>query len=200
VRRPSFDERDSYGRVAVVGAAAAFIAALALESRAESSFAIHMVQHLILIVVVAPLLVIAIRPRRRVPMLVTWLAFGVVMWVTHLTSLYDTALDHALTHALEHLVFVGAGFLFWMPLVTGDRPYPLRLAYLALALPQQAFLALAIYSSSSPIYEHYSSLDDQKAGAIVMWVGGDMAFIIAIAIVVAAWMRSERADEGAVQI
>jgi cytochrome c oxidase assembly factor CtaG len=152
-----------------------------------------MVQHMLFIVVAAPLLVAGSNIRWNVPPLLSWIVFGVVMWTTHLTSIYDTALDHTLVHVLEHLVFLGAGGLFWMPILSGKLPYPLRLAYLALALPQQAFLALAIYSSSSPIYEHYSSLDDQKAGAIVMWVGGDMAFIVAIALVIGAWMRSENA-------
>jgi cytochrome c oxidase assembly factor CtaG len=154
-----------------------------------------MVQHMLLIVVVAPLLVVGTKPNWRVPMVASWLLFAVVMWVTHLTSIYDSALDHALVHALEHLVFIAASYVFWVPVIVGDRAYPLRLGYLALSLPQQAFLALAIYSSTSPIYAHYPKLDDQKAGAIVMWVGGDMAFIVAIALVIGAWMRAERMSD-----
>jgi cytochrome c oxidase assembly factor CtaG len=147
---------------------------------------------MLIVVVCAPLFVLAWRPGWSLPMPVSWLLFAAVMWTAHLTSFYDAALDNANLHAFEHFVFLGASIAFWMPVISGSKSYPLRLAYLALSLPQQAFLALAIYSASTPLYEHYADLDDQKAGAIVMWVGGDMAFIIAIAIVIGAWMRAER--------
>jgi cytochrome c oxidase assembly factor CtaG len=50
------------------------------------------------------------------------------------------------------------------------------------------------------LYPHYltnqrswgpSPLDDQALGGILMWVVGDIAFLVGMAVVVAMWVRSE---------
>jgi putative copper resistance protein D len=73
-------------------------------------------------------------------------------------------------------------------------------------MPQNTFLALAIYSSSAVLYPHYATLqrtwgptalaDQQLAGGL-MWVIGDLTFLAAVLFVVYAWMRQE--DRNAVR-
>lgn len=191
---------------------------------AHQHFWMHMVQHLLLTLVAAPLVALGapvtsllratnrggrrllarIVRSRVVHMLthplVTWAAFALVMWLTHFSPLYDAALDNELLHAFEHWLFFGAAMLFWTPVVGGDaitrRPlvWPLRLAYIVAALPFQSFLGLAIYSAEQPLYASYPDLADQRLGALIMWVGGDLVFVIALALVVGAWMRADRVD------
>ena len=191
---------------------------------AERYLWVHMIQHLLITLVAAPLLVLgaalwlrssddrASLAARRVlssqPLrfllhpLVTWVVFAVVMWVAHLSPLYQAALESTPLHVGEHLLFLGAAVLFWAPLAgLGARrfPWPARIGYLVAALPQQSFLALALYSSSRLLYPHYATSDwpggplaDQRLGATVMWLGGDALLLLALVLAVAAWMRAEQ--------
>ncbi|MDQ3981727.1 MAG: cytochrome c oxidase assembly protein, partial [Actinomycetota bacterium] len=152
---------------------------------AWSLFWVHMVQHLLVILVGAPLLVfgapvaLALRsagPRVRDLLvralhtrlarvtghpLLGWAAFGAVTWITHYSALYDRALENELVHGLEHALYLGTALLFWAP-VAGVDPTPrlgrpLRVAYLLAALPVQSFIGLAVYSADEPLYSHYAT-------------------------------------------
>jgi putative copper resistance protein D len=79
-------------------------------------------------------------------------------------------------------------------------PHPARALYVGLQMPQNTFLALAIYSSTAVLYSHYATLNlrygpdpiaDQQLAGGFMWVGGDLIFLAAIMFVVAGWMKAE---------
>jgi cytochrome c oxidase assembly factor CtaG len=165
--------------------------AVALESPvdagAASRFSVHMVQHLLLALVAAPLLVLArpatlalqvatpqARRRRLLPLLrsrpvavltsptVAWCGFALVMWASHFSPLYAAALTDPGLHALEHLAYLGSALLFWS-VVAGVDPSPAhlsppaRILYLFLAMPQMTFLGLAIYSARHVLYPAYGA-------------------------------------------
>jgi len=121
-----------------------------LDEMAEVLFSAHMVQHLILMLVVPPLLVVGApllallwalplhtrrtlarwwNQRRLLRRLMGWLFQPAVAWASsivavilwHLPALYQSALQHPLIHAMEHLSFLGTGFLFWSVLLRPDR-------------------------------------------------------------------------------
>jgi cytochrome c oxidase assembly factor CtaG len=151
-------------------------------------FSVHMVQHLLMTLVAAPLLAIgapitlllrvsspSTRRRWLLPVLhshvlrvlsfpvVTWVVFAAVMWASHFSSLFDAALDNEAAHVLEHGLFLGAALLFWWPVVGADPspwrlPHPARVAYLFLGMPQSSFLGLAIFSAPGVLYPHYATL------------------------------------------
>ncbi|MFP5319619.1 MAG: cytochrome c oxidase assembly protein [Acidimicrobiia bacterium] len=200
-----------------------------LATYAEALLSVHMAQHLLLVLVAAPMLV-ASRPgpalvaglppwasravrwvgrsgpvRVLTSPLVAWSVFAATGWAVHFTGLFDLALRNHLVHAAEHVLFLGSGLLFWLP-VLGARPlpYPLRLLYLALAMPQNTFLALAIYSAGQPLYEAYGELgrtwgptllDDQRHGGGFMWVVGDLTLLVAVLAVTARWARADATEE-----
>lgn len=210
---------------------------LALQSPIEqydtTLFSVHMVQHILLTLVAAPLLAAGapitlllrlapgdIRRRRILPVLhsravrvvshpvVAWLVFAGVMWGTHFSPIFNESLENDLLHQLEHLLYLGAGLLFWWPVIGADPspwrlPHPMRVLYTFLQMPQNTFLALAIYSSSTLLYPHYATLErgwgpdalaDQQLAGVLMWVGGDLIFLVAILFVVRGWMRQEDRD------
>jgi len=143
-----------------------------------------MIQHLLLTLVAAPLLILGTplsvarhaapaswqRPLGRAlrhpivqtlqfPVL-TWSAFVAVMWGSHYSALYEAALERPLVHTLEHALYLGAALLFWMPVVAAEPSrwrmgHPLRLLYLMVAGPPNVFLALSLYQSARPLYPHY---------------------------------------------
>jgi putative copper resistance protein D len=166
--------------------------AFALQSGIErydtALFSIHMVQHLLLTMVGAPLIALgapitlllraaspALRRRwilpglhsraARVvghPILATVLFAG-VMWGTHFSPLFDRALEDRLAHDVEHLAFLAAALLFWWPAVGLDpgayrMSHPARILYTFLQMPQNTFLAVAISFAPGPLYPHYTTL------------------------------------------
>jgi len=201
-----------------------------LGTYAEDLLSVHMAQHLLITLVAAPLLLMG-RPlaalarvapggdrgRGRISGALRWLSHPVVAWTQfaaagwaiHFSPLFDEALRHPAVHGFEHVVFLASALLFWSPVVTGAagpraRPalaHPSRLLYLAVAMPQNTFLALALFSSSTVLYGHYSRLvrtwgpsplADQRQGSGIMWVAGDLALLVSVLLVAAAWARRER--------
>jgi cytochrome c oxidase assembly factor CtaG len=176
---------------------AAFLAGLATIAVALMSgvarydttlFSIHMVQHLLLMLVAAPLLVLAapvtqllrvaspsIRGRWILPILhsgpvvaighpvVAWILFTGVLWISHFSPLFNLALEDRVVHDLEHGLYLGAALLFWWPVVGADPSptrlgYPARIGYLLLQLPLSSFLAMAVLFADAPLYAHYATL------------------------------------------
>jgi cytochrome c oxidase assembly factor CtaG len=116
-----------------------------VEILAQLWLSAHMVQHVLLMVVVAPLVwmgapeapLLVGLPRwiRRVVRAVTnspgsrglarwtlhpivgWSAFAVSFWVWHAPALYDLALESDLWHHVEHACFLGSALLFWRPVI-----------------------------------------------------------------------------------
>jgi len=201
-----------------------------LDARAGTSFTAHMVQHLLLTMVAAPLLVLgapialallACTPaarRRLVSVLRTpplrvatnpifaWGLFVVVLWGTHFTDLYSIALRNNAVHAVEHLLYLGAAVLFWIPVVGIDPSpsrlsHPARILYLFLAMPAMAFLGLALISATHVLYPSYlqyrnlaGELRDQAAAGAIMWAGTMFLIVPALAFVLFDWMRADEQE------
>lgn len=212
----------------VAGVAFAIALSPAIDGRADTSFAWHMAQHLALVFIVAPALVAArpfqafaaLAPKALVAETVRatrWshvlahpavaLAFFIAtMWVTHFSPLYELALDRAWVHVAEHLLYLAAGVLFWLPVLAPQPlrplPYPARLLYLFVALPQGALLAFALGGAHRVLYAHYATvkgvsgaLADQSNAAAVMWICGGLAVFVAFLVTFGAWaVREEDPD------
>jgi len=196
----------------------------------DTLFSAHMVQHLLITLVAAPLILLgapvtlalraatpAFRRRVLLPVLhsriaralsfppVTWVLFTAVMWGTHFSPLFDLALENDAVHRVEHLLYLVAALLFWWPVVGADPMpwrigFPGRLAYTFLQMPQNTFLALAIYSASAPLYHHYATLTetwlpdrlaDQQAAGGIMWLGGYLLFLASLLLLTGGWLRAD---------
>ncbi len=142
-----------------------------------------------------------------------WMLFAVVMWGSHFSPVFEAALRNENIHFLEHLAYLSSALLFWWPVVGLDPnpariSHPARLLYLFLAMPMTALLGLAIYSSNRLLYPHYetasrsigfSPIADQHLAGALMWEGGMLLMVAALALVLLDWMRrdereAERAD------
>ncbi|MBJ7610144.1 MAG: cytochrome c oxidase assembly protein [Candidatus Dormibacteraeota bacterium] len=100
-------------------------------------FALHMVQHLLLMMVAPPLCLLGIVGMRRpvagppgrmrrvwAAMVNPWsamLIFSAVLVVWHIPALYDATLTTEPIHVVEHLSFIAVGVIFWWPIVDPMR-------------------------------------------------------------------------------
>lgn len=153
-----FWRRSGMGRGVSILQAASFgagIAALAvtllspLDALSGELFTAHMIQHMVLMNLAAPLLVLGspalvwsrVLPRpwqaalnswrgRNLPSAtgsllwrpwLGWLLYAAALWLWHLPVLYHAALDHPRVHDLQHLSLFAAAFLFWRVLLEPDR-------------------------------------------------------------------------------
>ena len=168
--------------------ALAFALISGIERYDTSLFSIHMVQHVLLMLVAAPLLALAApvtlvlrlgsaETRRRwlLPVLhsgavrflahpvVAWVMFAAMMWATHFSPLFNAALENPLVHDIEHMLFLTGALLFWWPAVALDpapwrMSHPARIGYLFTQMTQNTFLAVVILNATTVLYPHYAAL------------------------------------------
>lgn len=194
-----------------------------VERWGADSFTGHMVQHLLMIVVAAPLLVLA-RPvetigsrwsprwahsseQRRVaswwrgagPLLAP-AAFVAALYITHLTGIYDAALRHQWVHHLEHIAYIATACALWSVVTASGRASAvLRVGAVFGVIASSALLGVVLLSATTPFVPTYAAelgtkaaLDDQRAAASLMWVGG-MAITLPLLIVsVWRWAAAEQ--------
>jgi len=148
----------------------------------------HMAQHLLLMLVAAPLILIWARPATlpQPPLAVCWFVgtFTVIFW--HVPAIFEMALKSHSWHGLEQGSFLLAGIVFWRPVSSSSEwsaPVYLFLATLPCdAL--SAFLAFCghvvyrPYSSSHALLFGLSPLDDQQLAGALMWVVVTFAYLI----------------------
>jgi putative membrane protein len=151
-------ERAGLGRGVTVRQAVSFYSGLAallialvspVDALAVTLFSAHMVQHLLLIMVAAPLLVLGLPPaaqawsvpqRWRVNLgrwwhrsrilkavwgglttgWVAWLLHAAAVTVWHIPIFYQAALVSEFFHFLEHASFFFSGLLFWLVVLRGE--------------------------------------------------------------------------------
>lgn len=166
----------------------------------------HMAQHLLLMLVAAPLILFAARSilaRWQPQLTLCWLAGTVTVLAWHVPAIFELALQSHLWHKFEHASFFLAGILFWWP-VLQPAPYQ-RWAvpvYLFLAtLPcdaLSAFLAFCghvVYRPYMSIHDglfDLSPLDDQALAGALMWVTVTFAYLIPALLLMGRMLSSER--------
>jgi putative membrane protein len=186
-------------------------------------FTAHMVQHLLLNLVWAPLTVVAMppwlveavvtRPRLRgvtsffSSLRVKFIVYNGALYFWHVPQLYDAALRWHPVHIVEHLSFMTTAVIAWVGLLCSapslPRPSPLlQLLYLfCMTLPMK-LLGAIITLADHVIYHGYdvaprvwglTPMQDQGWGGLLMWLPGGLVLWASMIYVFSKWVESERA-------
>jgi putative membrane protein len=169
----------------------------------------HMVQHLLLMVVAAPLLLIASGSAAllgySLPAAFCWLAGSLTVIVWHVPAVLALTLRSHYWHAIGQITFLIAGILFWNPVIATPRrgsgwAVPI---YLFLAtLPCDVLSAYLVFCGHI-VYPSYGSkgqmfrlspLDDQALAGALMWVVVTFAYLIPALVLTARLLSDERRD------
>jgi putative membrane protein len=234
--------RPKAGRPSMLQAAAFYTGLLSIviavdspiDAYADELLWVHMLQHIILLTVAPPLILLG-RPwptmwralplgartvlarevassRLAAPLralskpLAAWLLFNATIVVWHIPAAYDLTERNGAVHACEHAMFFFFGLLFWARVIDVGplRPHlqwPARIAYIVGAMIVGWVLAIVFIVAPQPIYQHYadlpsrpggiSALTDQQLAGGMMWVGGSIAFTIALLVGLYHWVAPE---------
>ena len=199
---------------------------------------VHMVQHLLLMTVAPPLLLLgapALPLLHGLPQIFSqkvlgpflrwsvvqwfgrvitkpvfcWLAATTVLLVWHHPAVFAQGLKSHSWHEVEHASFLGAGLLFWWPVI---RPWPSAdrqarwsiVLYLFLAtLPCDALSAFLTFCGHV-VYTPYllaprlfdvSPLRDQAFAGALMWVGVTFAYLIPAAFLTTHFLSNASGED-----
>ena len=138
----------------------------------------HMVQHLLLMMIAAPLILLGAPPiRLSLPPAVCWLASTAVVIGWHIPALFELGMQW---HALEHASFFAAGLLFWWPVIMGKPSWSIPLYLFLATLPCDALSAFLTFCGRV-VYPHYlyapGALRDQEVAGALMWIAVTFAYL-----------------------
>ncbi len=190
-------------------------------------FSAHMIQHLLIMLVMPPFLLLGIpdwmlRPVLRVPgalpvaalltgPVAAFLLVNLIFGVWHFPMPYDLMMRDHTVHKGMHLMIMAVGMILWWPVMSPlpelpRIPGPVQMLYLfVLGIPMMV-VAVVIAFSDTHFYTWYaeaprifplSELEDQRLGALIMWVPGALVMWLGITFTYFRWSRREiREDEG----
>jgi putative copper resistance protein D len=186
-----------------------------------SYFQAHVIQHLLLMAVAPPLLamgapstlllqtagratkkrwlaVLRSRPFAVAthPVIVWFLYFG-AMFAFFLTGLINFAMQHMAVMDAINLVFLMGGCFYWWPMVGLDpivhwrMGYGARIANLAIGVPFESFLGIAIMSDHSPIASMYT-VASTHAGGGLLWAATELSTFAGLVPLFVQWQRADQ--------
>jgi putative membrane protein len=185
-----------------------------------SYFQAHVVQHLLLMTVAPPLLALgapstlALQSAAR-KVKTRWLrvlnsrpfavaTYPAAVWFLYFGSMFAFFLSPLINFAMQHMAlmdginiaFLLGGCLYWWPIVGLDpmahwkMGYGARLATLALGVPFEGFLGIAIMSDRNPIASMYS-LNSTRSGGGLLWAATELSTFVGLVPVFVQWMKAD---------
>lgn len=156
----------------------------------------HMVQHVILVALAPPLLVLGLPARGattsgsgRLPLATA--LYGVLIWAWHLPTLYQAALVGVPAHLTMYVSLIMAGLWFWREAIAAwgnpKRAGAAVLALLATFVQTGLLGALLTFSprawyplmASGALSRGLMPMEDQQLAGLIMWVPMGAVYLVA---------------------
>ncbi|NMG65944.1 cytochrome c oxidase assembly protein [Azoarcus indigens] len=186
-----------------------------LDEWAETSTAMHMIQHMAFMVVIAPLWALAaplpqwraalgghgrplwralIRAGRQPAASAT--VHGAVVWIWHVPALYLLALEDPWWHMVEHACFLFTAWLFWWAALRAARAeVGAALVAVTVTLMHTGLLGALMTFATVPFYGPERSVADQQLAGLIMWVPGSLFYLAGAGWMTWRWLERGQASE-----
>jgi putative membrane protein len=180
-------------------AAAAFLSPLCALSVAL--FSARIAQHMILVLVAAPLIAAGLpshSPRGVWPLWLSSLGFFISLWFWHMPVPYEATFHSTVVYWCMHITLFGSAIWFWYALMHPARAHVVDAFAAGILTSTQmgmlgAFLSLADHALFrwhllTTWAWHLTPLEDQQLGGVIMWVPGIVIFLwVALRSLVRLW-------------
>ncbi|MGE3073303.1 MAG: cytochrome c oxidase assembly protein [Dehalococcoidia bacterium] len=139
----------------------------------------------------------------------TWLLFAVMTYLWQFTSLTDISATNAPLRVLQQSTLLLVGVLFWTPALAADPlrwrlPYPLRSLYVFVEMTHKGLFGGMFLSMNTAMHTDFASrapawapaaLTDQRIAILILWIGGNMIFLVALTGLVLRWVSYEQRNQ-----
>jgi len=184
----------------------AFAVCTPFGAHSTTLFWCHMVQHVTLMMISGPLLVLGtpsnFHPtnaifRKLTNPVVSWVLYAGVMVGVHLPAPHQFIMDNPWIHSyVEVPVYVAVAYLFYFNLLdrnlTGRVISPaMSVIALFLMMVPETLTGFFIYIAPKSIYNGMFELLDQRRGGSIMWSGGMIVDTVWMSFAVYHWIKSE---------
>jgi len=175
-------------------------------ARAMDYFSLHMVQHITLMMITGPLLVLgtpdSFHPTSKIFRALTqpafsWVAYALLMIGVHLPGPHAFIMENSWAHTyLEVPLYIALPYLFYFNLL--DRTLVHRrvspaisVLSLFLMMVPETLTGFFIYTAPGSLYQEMYTLNDQRRGGSLMWSGAMIIDTIWMSFAVYHWIKSE---------
>jgi len=175
-------------------------------TRAMDYFSLHMVQHITMMMLTGPLLVLGtpanFHPSGKIFHALThpifsWVSYAALMIGVHLPGPHSFIMEHSWAHTyLEVPLYIALPYLFYYNLL--DRNFVNRRVSPAMAvislflmMVPETLTGFFIYVSRGSLYNDMYTLNDQRRGGSLMWSGAMIIDTIWMSFAVYHWIKSE---------
>lgn len=178
-------------------------------THATDLFWCHMLQHMVLMMITGPLLVLGLQgvvtPKNLIFQKLTtpvfiWIAFAATMVGVHFTGLHNLLMSGIWVHRLVEVpLYIFVAYLFYFNLLDKKDEnrrisYALSVIALFLMMIPETLTGFFIYVAPTSLYNEMFTLSDQRVGGSLMWAGSMVIDAIWISIAVSAWLKSEERE------
>ena len=135
----------------------------------------------------------------------SWLVFAVVTYAWQFMGITEEAAENVFVRDVQQLSLLAVSLLFWWPALCADpvpwrMNHPLRVLYVAVEMTHKGLFGGMFLSLNTPVHETFaantpawgpSPMMDQRLAILVLWVGGSLVFLVALAAIAVSWIRYE---------
>lgn len=184
---------------ALGGAVFALLGVALLQNMAGQLFSAHMAQHLLLIAVAAPLLVLG-GAQIKVPPLTGWGLFITVFIFWHWPQAFQWAAANVISQLFELGTIFAVAVCFWSAVLghndlnNGARALMVMTAAILTDLPGVVMLfaptAICVMPGENAMRFGLTPLSDQQLAGLLMWVPANLVFFGIATFLFARWLGS----------
>lgn len=138
-----------------------------------------------------------------------WLVFAITTYIWQFSTLTEVAARHWWVRDIQLFSLLFVAVLFWFPALAADPikrrlPHPIRALYVMLEMVHKGLFGGMFLSMNTPFHEQFSpnppswapeAMLDQRMAILILWIGGNAFFLIALVTIVLGWSRYETRNQ-----